>query len=153
MLNVVIDLATDIKFMFRTTQKKTNTFDYNIKLRTFVSIFFCFQFQGESCTFASRRGMECMPLRTSSGAYHYHVNDQTKSLQVILTSQLFFLIHLDTDIWQYTPKKYVQHHIVWIIPTYSVYSMHENWRFLMNSPWLKKKWSWSSPSEYYETFT
>ncbi|XP_055323449.1 uncharacterized protein LOC129578631 isoform X2 [Sitodiplosis mosellana] len=36
---------------------------------------------GELCTFASRRGMECMPLRTSSGAYHYHVNDQTKSLQ------------------------------------------------------------------------
>ncbi|XP_031632909.1 uncharacterized protein LOC116346818 isoform X2 [Contarinia nasturtii] len=37
--------------------------------------------QGELCTFTSRRGMECMPLRTSSGAYHYHVNDQTKSLQ------------------------------------------------------------------------
>lgn len=26
--------------------------------------------------------MECMPLRSPPGAYHYHVNDQTKSLQV-----------------------------------------------------------------------
>lgn len=49
----------------------------------FLIGFICFQLQGELCTFASRRGMECMPLRTSSGAYHYHVNDQTKSLQVI----------------------------------------------------------------------
>lgn len=48
---------------------------------------FYFSLQSELCTFGSRRGMECMPLRTTSGPYHYHVNDQTKSLQV---NNIFF---------------------------------------------------------------
>lgn len=41
-----------------------------------------FLFQGELCALGSGPGMECMPLRSPPGAYHYHVNDQTKSLQV-----------------------------------------------------------------------
>lgn len=41
-----------------------------------------FELQSELCTLGSRPGMECMPLRSSPGAYHYHVTDQTKSLQV-----------------------------------------------------------------------
>lgn len=44
--------------------------------------FFCFLLQGELCTLGSRPGMECLPLRSPPGAYHYHVTDQTKSLQV-----------------------------------------------------------------------
>ncbi|KAJ6637282.1 Translocon-associated protein subunit delta, partial [Pseudolycoriella hygida] len=35
----------------------------------------------ELYTLGSRPGMECMPLRSPPGPYHYHVTDQTKSLQ------------------------------------------------------------------------
>ncbi|GAB0091961.1 Pyruvate kinase [Sergentomyia squamirostris] len=38
--------------------------------------------EGELCTLGARIGqMECMPLRSPPGPYHYHVTDQTKSLQ------------------------------------------------------------------------
>ncbi|XP_037050945.1 DEP domain-containing protein DDB_G0279099 isoform X3 [Bradysia coprophila] len=37
--------------------------------------------RNELCTLGSRPGMECMPLRSPPGPYHYHVTDQTKSLQ------------------------------------------------------------------------
>lgn len=50
--------------------------------------------QSELFTLGSRPGMECMPLRSPPGPYHYHVTDQTKSLQVcqIKYFYLFFIV-------------------------------------------------------------
>lgn len=45
-------------------------------------LFFSSNLQSELFILGSRTGMECIPLRSPPGQYHYHVNDQTKSLQV-----------------------------------------------------------------------